>query len=129
MPVQGYPHIFRSRWDICSVTSQGREWAAQGQQSLSVISGCDQNRTCLCLHRWQVVVTSLPLLGASSRDQLSLTPLRLTKLRSASRLPAASMFSICCLGLDLRWTLCYGMAFPVTFIPLESPQTHPLPTH
>lgn len=124
----GLPHIVTSRWDFWSVISQCRKQAAQGQQSLSIMSGFDRNRTCLCLHCWWIVVISLPISGASSRDQLS-TPWRLAKLSFASPLPAPSIFSICCLGLDLWLTLCYGMAFPVTFIPLESPQTHPLPTH
>lgn len=63
--------------------------------------------------------------GTLSRDQLSWDP----RLSSAPPLPAASTFSVCCLGLDLWWTLCRGMAFPVTFIPWESPQAHPFPTH
>lgn len=40
---------------------------------------------------------------ASNRDKQSIATLGLTELSTASPLPAASMFSVCCLGLDFWW--------------------------
>lgn len=82
------------------MASQGTEWDGLVQRSFSVISGL--TRTGLVY----VSITDglwlpLPTSGALSRNQLSLTPLRLSKRSSVSPLHASSMFPICCLGLDL----------------------------